>query len=279
MRIERTGDGLSVCAPAKVNLFLEIIRRREDGYHELESVFQTVEHLCDRLTVQLADGFTLHCDKPGIPCDEGNLVIRAARLLAAGAGIKVGASFTLQKKIPDGGGAGGGSSDAAAALRLCNELWGLGLEPPELARIGAEIGSDVPFFLYGGVCLCRGRGELVTPLPHLRPLPLTLVSPPWKISTPLAYSALRPELFGRHNVEEFLRLLEGDGDYFPASFTHFEECVCRLEPPQGMLLEGLRRLGVRVRMSGSGSCCWLPQPPGDGVRKFLADNGCTLFLS
>lgn len=275
--------GWSMAAPAKVNLFLEVLRRRADGFHDLFSLFQTIP-LCDTLSVTLADTLTLACETPGIPQDASNLILKAASALQRESNCRDGAAFALVKRIPDGGGLGGGSSDAAAALLLCNKLWGLGLSIGELAQIGAGVGSDVPFFLYGGVCQCEGRGEVITPRPDLQPLPVGVAAPDWKISTPQAFRSLRPEEFGGRSATEFLHAWEeysrlraagaiGDDTPFAGrsddtvafllrrlydlSFNHFEDVAFRLEPRQGVLHEALRENGWLPRLSGSGSCCWL----------------------
>ncbi len=272
--VATASGGWTLEAPAKVNLFLEILRRRSDGYHDLVSLFQTIS-LCDTLSVHSGEGLSLSCDSPGIPLDESNLVLRAARRLQQEAGVSSGAAFHLIKRIPDGGGLGGGSSDAAAALMLCNRLWRLGMTRGELARLGAQIGSDVPFFLHGGVCLCEGRGEIITPRPDLLPLPVAVAAPDWKISTIEAYRNLLPEEFQQRSPRELLRCwqefsghfsVEGDEDsarqdilrrIHAASFNRFEETAFRLEARQRPMHEALRASGWLPRLSGSGSCCWL----------------------
>lgn len=279
------GEGWTLDAPAKVNLFLEIVRRREDGYHDLVSLFQTIA-LYDTLHVAPAAELTLSCDAPGIPQDASNLILKAAQALRQEAGITQGAVFHLEKRIPDGGGLGGGSSDAAAALQLCNRLWKLGLTRTELARVGQTIGSDVPFFLYGGVCLCEGRGEVISPRPDLLPLPVAVAAPGWKIPTAEAYRNLRPETFNQRNPRELLHLWQefsghfaADGDaeqdqqrlnilrrIHDASFNRFEETAFALQPQQKPMQDALRAAGWLPRLSGSGSCCWLlPTAPQSAV--------------
>ncbi len=181
-------------APAKVNLFLRLLREREDGFTEIDTLILPLD-LADRLGVELCpEGPLLECDDPSLPTDGSNLVLRAAkafeRRVPGGASVR----FVLEKKIPHGAGLAGGSSDAAAALRALNELFGNPLEISALANIGVELGSDVPVFLYQTACRCTGRGENVTPLAdgHAPP-PLTflLVKPAFPVSTAWAYSAWR----------------------------------------------------------------------------------------
>lgn len=247
---------LEIKAHAKINLFLEIINRRDDGFHNLQSVFQTVE-LADTLKCSPSEEISLTCDKPHIPTDSNNLIIQAALALKNKCDVKDGIHFDLQKMIPDGGGLGGGSSDAAAALILCNKLWNLGLNKAELAEIGAELGSDVPFFLYGEVCLCEGRGEIITPLPEIRPRKVSIITPEWKISTPVAYKNLIAENFNQRKVADFLEALKNDEQVYEKSFNRFEEAVFKIEPRQQVLHEELINQGKKPRMSGSGSCVWV----------------------
>ena len=175
-------------APAKVNLFLEVLGRRADGYHEVATLMLAID-LADELEfAPAAPGeLSLTCDDPGLPTGPENLVLRAATRLRDETGSTAGAHIRLTKRIPWAAGLGGGSSDAAAALVGLNELWKLGLSPAALARIGGGIGSDVPFFLNGPAAWCTGRGEVVTPVPVGRPLDLVLVKPPEGLSTADVY--------------------------------------------------------------------------------------------
>ena len=169
---------LELIAPAKVNLTLEILGKRPDGYHEIVSIMQTID-LADSLRLEAAEGIELHVAGPaasGMPEDQTrNLAYRAAATLRAAAGrTGLGARIVLEKRIPAGMGLGGGSSDAAAVLRGLDRLWRLDLDHKTLTTIAAGIGSDVPFFLHGGTALVRGRGEVIEPLPDSMTLDLTL---------------------------------------------------------------------------------------------------------
>src|SRR2546428_1535277 len=163
-------------APAKINLSLEVLGRRPDGYHEIRSVMQTI-YLRDELQFEAAEALTLEVSGPHAASEE-DLVLKAARALAHAAGRRAGARITLRKRIPVGAGLGGGSSDAAATLRCLNELWVLRLGRKEIAGIAAEVGSDVPFFVYGGTALVEGMGEVVTPLPDTPDTWPLLIVPP-----------------------------------------------------------------------------------------------------
>ena len=154
---------LTSLAPAKINLVLEVLGRREDGYHEIRSLFQTIS-LYDVVSFELAEKVTFTCSQLALQTRD-NLVVRSAELLRETAGCQKGVEIRLEKRIPWGVGLGGGSSDAAATLLALNEIWELRLAASELFELAAKLGSDVPFFLYGGMALAEGRGEEVRPLP------------------------------------------------------------------------------------------------------------------
>ena len=175
--------------PAKVNLALEVLRKRPDGYHELSTVLQAVD-LCDRLTVETADTITLETSEPGLPTDERNLVVRAARMLRDAAGVDRGARIRLEKRIPLAAGLGGGSSDAAATLWGLNRLWGLRWKRERLVELAVALGMDVPFFLGRGRALGTGRGEVLRPLPSVAP---SKVVSSWFCSQASAVATVRPE--------------------------------------------------------------------------------------
>ena len=166
---------MRVQAYAKINLTLEVLGRRSDGFHEVKSILQTID-LSDRLDVEPASRLRVDCDDPYLNGD-ANLIWQAAVGLAERAGIEPRAHIFMRKRIPVGMGLGGGSSDAATALLALNQLWGVGLSVDEMYSIAAKIGSDVPFFLRGGTALAEGRGERVSPLPALAQMPVLLVCP------------------------------------------------------------------------------------------------------
>jgi 4-diphosphocytidyl-2-C-methyl-D-erythritol kinase len=165
---------LTVYAPAKINLVLEVLGKNND-YHRISSIVQSID-LCDVLNFQLDDEIGFECDKPNLK--SGNLVKRAATLLKESTNCSLGARIELRKHIPWGVGLGGGSSDAAATLVALNELWGLGLPISELVHLASKLGSDVPFFIYKGMALVEGKGEKVTPLPSLPSTCFVLLVPP-----------------------------------------------------------------------------------------------------
>jgi len=182
---------LLISTSAKVNFCLRVLGRRADGYHEVETVLHTIA-LWDRIRLSPAAGdprISLRVNSAEVPADDSNLCWRAADLLAKHTGATPAVSIELDKAIPAGAGLGGGSSDAAATLAGLIQMWGLDLPPSDLADLAAEIGADVPFFLRGGCCLARGRGERLEDLPAIDAW-LVLVVPERRVPTAQAYAAL-----------------------------------------------------------------------------------------
>src|SRR5947207_1250308 len=180
-------------AYAKINWDLRILGKRADNFHELDSIFVTVS-LNDEMSFEPHHSLTLSCSDSTLPVDDTNLVMKAAKVLAERSSYRGGAKIHLVKKIPMGGGMGDGSSDAACALASLNTLWNLNWSVERLSAIAAELGSDVAYFLRGGWCLCRGRGEIVERMAAANSAPavkILLVLPPLHVSTPAVYKALR----------------------------------------------------------------------------------------
>lgn len=187
-----------VSAPAKINLHLEVLGLRPDGFHELAMVMQSIDLADELLCENTADAsLQLSCDRPELSCGPDNLILRAAELLRQRSGFsELGARFHLRKRIPIGAGLAGGSSDGAATLVALNTLWGLGHSQADLERMAAALGSDMPFCVAGGTQLCFGRGERLEPLPAAaeasEPLGIVLVKDPGvSVSTPWAYGECR----------------------------------------------------------------------------------------
>ncbi len=189
---------MELTANAKINLTLDILRKREDGYHDLQMVMQSVT-LADCITVTPAKGpqGDAVADLRFLPTGNRNLAQVAAAAFRAAAGLGGEVDVSIRKRVPVCAGLAGGSADAAAVLRAMNALTGAGLSPARLADIGAQVGSDVPFCVLGGTALAEGRGELLTPLPPLPPCQIVVCKPPFSIST--------PPLFGRVNVRKIVR--------------------------------------------------------------------------
>ena len=231
-------------APAKLNLFLHILGRRADGFHELQTLFQLID-LCDRIGVTVrTDGLIGRLAIDADIAPEADLVIRAARALQHVSGTSLGASLRVQKRIPVGAGLGGGSSDAATTLLVLNRLWGCGLAPAALAELGANLGSDVPFFLHGSSAWAEGRGERLTGI-ELPERWYLVIRPGVAVGTAEVFQA--PELT-RNSVPLTIRgFLESGGG---------NDCepVVRARFPQ--VREALDWLQVRApaRLTGTGSC-------------------------
>lgn len=178
---------MEVRAHAKVNLSLRVLRRRDDGFHEIETLMAPIT-LSDTLEIFATDRFVFRCSDPSLSTGEDNLVVRAARLFFAETKLPPCVALTLEKRIPHGAGLGGGSSDAAATLRGLDQFFSAKLAPERLREMAAQLGSDVPFFLGEGAAVCRGRGEIIEPTRFPGPFRLLLLKPRFAISTPWAYS-------------------------------------------------------------------------------------------
>jgi 4-diphosphocytidyl-2-C-methyl-D-erythritol kinase len=270
MLIEQHADGVVVWAPAKVNLHLEVLAKRSDGYHEIATLMVAVS-LYDTLEFkeEASGEILLGCDHPDLATGPENLVRRAADLLRQRTGCPRGASIRLAKRIPLAAGLAGGSTDAAATLAGLNRLWQLNWAPPELAALGAELGSDVAFFFATPAAWCTGRGEVVMPLTPGRPLWLVLACPPFGLSTAAVYrgvtvpaqpesgTALRQAVVDG-NVEEIGRRLHN-------RLQPVAEGLCPALAALGQRLQRLRPAGQM--MSGSGTSFFaLCRDPRDAQR-------------
>ena len=179
-------QGIEELAHAKVNLFLRVLRRRDDGFHEIETLMAPIA-LCDSLEIEHANKFEFHCDEPALASAD-NLAVRAARLFFFEANREPKVRLTLRKEIPQGAGLGGGSSDAAAALRGLNRFFNAGLSNEKLSTLAAQLGSDVSFFVNETAASCSGRGEIVTPAALPVQLRLLLLKPEFGVPSSWAYS-------------------------------------------------------------------------------------------
>ena len=258
-------EPLRLLAPAKINLHLRVGPPSADGFHPLLSWFVTLG-LCDTLTLWPAPTasakLVLACDDPALPCDGGNLVVRAACALAGA--IAPGRELSpinamLHKRIPMGAGLGGGSSDGAAALRGLNQLWNAGWDAHELAKLGATLGSDLPFFFHGPSSICTGRGEIVRPTPRPAARWAVLILPGIHMPTPAVYKQ-----FDQLRLVDEARLRDEPDwaawaklpatELLPLLVNDLEAPAFALSPALGELRAAAERgLGRPVRMSGSGS--------------------------
>lgn len=270
---------------AKINLCLELLGERADGYVEIRTIFQTIA-LADRIVFEEAPAGVLEvlCDDPSIPSGEGNLVWRAARLLLAETGVAKGARVRLSKVIPSGAGLGGGSGNGAVALVTLNRMWGLGLDGERLHRLAAGLGSDVPFFLYGGTALGLGRGEEVYPLPDFPACGVVVALPPFRIATPDVYRAARPLLTprsGGHTIWRFAPGSVAGGVDYSCVINELEPAAAQGHPALTLIRRRLVELGAAASaLCGSGSAVFGLFPgEAEGAAYALAgeDPGLTVF--
>jgi len=245
-------------AYAKINWALRVTGKRADGFHDIETLFQTIS-LHDTLTFERADAISLTCDDPSIPVDDTNLVVRAAKA------IGVSARMHLEKKIPAGGGLGGGSSDAASCLLALNRLWKLNLPVAALARIGLSLGADVPFFLGGRNAWVEGIGESLTPV-NLPAARFAVVKPPQGLPTAAIFSHPRltrdtgPAIISGFAANPLPQVFEfGRND--------LQGVAQELCPGVTQALDWLGSQGLKGRMTGSGSAVFAHLPAGQPLRE------------
>lgn len=247
-------------APAKLNLLLHVLGRRADGYHLLQTVFQLID-LSDTLVFTPRDdgAIRLSAPLPGVP-EEGDLTVRAARLLQAETGCATGATIAVEKRIPLGGGLGGGSSDAATTLIALNELWGTGLERSDLGRLGLALGADVPFFLFGRNALGEGIGEVLT----------TLALPPrWYVVITPQVAVPTREIFNSAELTRDTKPLRITAFFAGLGRNDLEPVVRARYPEVARAIDWLARHGT-ARMSGSGSSVFAAFAHEDEARTVAA---------
>ncbi len=249
---------------AKINWTLEILGKRPDGYHELRTLLQTVsvadELIFEALSQDGGRGIEIFCDHPDVPCDETNLVHRAARLLGDFTGTRQGVRVTIHKRIPTAAGLGGGSSNAAVTMIALQKLWRVKLAPRDLFALGAKLGADVPFFFLGGTCLGVGRGDEVYPLADIKEDHLLLVNAGVAIPTREVYTNLPVRLT---NPEAIPKMPTSFEVAYATITTHDKQIrlqndleipVLPRHPLLGEIKERLKQAGASgVLMSGSGS--------------------------
>lgn len=248
---------LEVKAPAKLNLFLQVLRKRPDGFHDINSLFQAVS-LYDELTFRrvAAPGISLNItNEPSLPTDKSNLIVQAAELMTEKSGLTSGLEIDLIKNIPVAAGLGGGSSDAAATILAVNQLFDLGLTKSEMAEIGLELGSDIPFFFGSGQAIVGGRGEKLSESSFPTDYWVVLINPGIGISTAAAYASLKMTLTDSRplftlsccgtTVEYVQSLSMQDNDFEPGHLESY--------PEHKRILNVLEEIGaILCRMSGSG---------------------------
>jgi 4-diphosphocytidyl-2-C-methyl-D-erythritol kinase len=243
---------LVIEAPAKLNLSLRVVRRREDGFHDIDSLMVRLPGLCDRLTISPAESDVFSCDDPSVPADGSNLVLKARDAYRVAGGHVAPLAIHLEKRVPHGAGLGGGSSDAAATLRALDQLNGSALGTPRLMEIAATLGSDIPFFLGSPEARATGRGEKIEAVDSPPVLPVLLLKPSFGVATPDAY-------------KRWLESKELPGiSYAPQVF------------PWGELVNDLERPVFQKHLFLAEMKAWLAARPGV-VGALMSGSGSTMF--
>ncbi|MBO8172671.1 MAG: 4-(cytidine 5'-diphospho)-2-C-methyl-D-erythritol kinase [Bacillaceae bacterium] len=249
---------ISVKAPAKINLTLDILGKRDDGYHDIEMVMTTID-LADRLDIAARDDgkIVIDCPVSYVPTDQRNHAYQAAELLQHQFNVKKGANIYIEKHIPVSAGLAGGSSNAAAVIKALNQLWGLGLSVEEMAKIGAQVGSDVPFCIYGGTAVARGRGENVTPIASMPACWVVLAKPPIGVSTADVYQNVDLDRISTEarSTPQMIRAIENKNfkEICRSLHNDLESVTFEMYPVVEKLKKQMIRFGGDgVLMSGSG---------------------------
>jgi len=280
-------DEFTLPSFAKINWSLRVLGKRSDGYHDIETVLQTVS-LHDEVCFRLNDNgqIKLFCSYPNVPTDGTNLILRAADLLRTRFNLKSGITIWLEKRIPPGGGLGGGSSNAAIALLALSQLWGLNLSLAELIDLGSQIGSDVPFFFVGGSAVATDTGTEVTPVADCAETSLVIVTPVKSISTVKAYAALDSVALTSPNSARILSSSRPEADFSPRDqwplYNEFEKVIFEMEPEIKRVREALLDAGAQnVLLAGSGSSVFGIFESAEAQRRALeliqAEAGWRLF--
>ncbi len=259
--------GPEYLAPAKLNLFLHVTGRREDGYHLLQSVFTLID-LCDRVRLRVREDGVIHrvSELPGVPPAD-DLAVRAAELLKEASGTPLGVDIELEKRIPIGAGLGGGSSDAATVLMALDRLWDTGFGAEALAELAPALGADVPFFLFGGAAWAEGIGDRLRPI-DVGPAWYAVLTPPVQVPTPLIFSA--PELTRDTEALKMEDFSAQPQPWFSDSRFHndLERVVAARFPLIREHLEWLRQHGT-ARMTGSGACVFAAFASRDEAQRVI----------
>jgi 4-diphosphocytidyl-2-C-methyl-D-erythritol kinase len=275
---------------AKLNLFLDVVGRRDDGFHDLVTVFHEIDFADDlqaRLIPDAFCGVTIRVvgapgmDMTGVPTDPSNLARRGARAVLRDADSEKAIALELTKRVPAGAGLGGGSADAAAALRAANKLIGSPRTDADLERLGLALGSDVPFLVRGGTALGRGRGEVLERIEGVAPTRFALLHPDFETSTAAVYAQVTPPYGSGRTPDDVLAALRaGDAEKLAAScFNALEAPARRAEPRMAEALDAARAVyGPLVHLTGSGSTMFVVAPAADFEGRFAdLEARCALF--
>ncbi len=260
---------IKVLSPAKINLFLEVLFKREDGYHEIETVLQAIDIHDEVILRNRKEGIKIICQKEGVPQGKGNLAYRAAEIILKETCLNRGVEIEIKKEIPLAAGLGGGSSNAAAVLVGLKELWNLRLSKERLQSLAKGLGMDVPFFIKGGRALGKGRGEELTSLREWKPFWLTLVVLDGKVSTAWAYQSLNLGLTGKKKQIKIINDPKTWSGRVGSSilYNRLEEVTEKEYPQVKRIRERLGDLGGAALMSGSGPAVFGIFPEGQQAER------------
>lgn len=268
---------LSEKAYAKINLTLDVLGKREDGYHDLKSIMQTIS-LYDTVEIDIGTGrdWNLVCGRPDIPCDERNLAWKAAKLYCDVVKKDPGGlSIRIEKNIPSGAGMGGGSADAAAVLRALNRYYGDLLTMDELAQLSATIGSDIPFCVVGGTRMCEGRGEIMRPLKNCPKFILVGCKPDFSVSTPVLFKKIDSVDIVKHPDNDAMERAIEKGDMMSIAgeiYNVFDPVVSEDHGEIAHIKSVCRSLGaLAAQMTGSGSVVFAVMPDADAAEKAVEE--------
>ncbi len=260
-------------AYAKINLTLDILCKREDGFHDLETIMQTLS-LCDDVEIDVQTGkeWTLWCDKEDVPCDSRNLAWKAAELFEQHSGRNLGGvAIRIKKRIPSQAGMGGGSSDAAAVLRMLNRYCGHLFSEMELADLGGRIGSDVPFCVAGGTCMCEGRGERLRRLPAMPECTILVCKPEFGVSTPALYRTIdEKEILRRPDNAAMEQALKAKdlASIARGVWNVFDPVVSEVHPEMNEIRDVMQQCGaLGQQMTGSGSAFFGVMPDAQSAER------------
>ena len=240
-------------SPAKINLSLDVVSKRSDGYHELKMIMQTVS-LYDEINIEKDDNISIDCNKKNIPLNNKNLAWKAADSFFEYTSINKGCKIYINKNIPNGAGLGGGSSNAATVLLALNELYNTNLSDDELINIGVKIGADVPFFILKGTCLAEGIGEKLTRLQNNTNPYVLIYKPQFSISTKWAYKNLKLDKKPVYNINKIIKNLKDKNYNYDDIFNYLEDVSISKYPEINNIKNKMKNLGATASlMSGSGS--------------------------
>ena len=243
-------------AYAKVNIILDVVGKREDGYHLLKMIMQNID-IYDVITIEkIQEGIEISCNKPYVPTDERNLAYKAAKLFMETFNINSGVSIDIKKNIPVAAGLAGGSTDCAAVLKIMNKLFDINVDNKKLMELGVKLGADVPYCIEGGTALCEGIGEIITPLKPFKNHILILVKPPFGVSTKEVYKNFDLNKVRNHpNTEGVIQYIEEENLYEVANNMKnlLENVTLKKHRVLTSIKDEMESLGaIKAMMSGSG---------------------------